>query len=172
MSYIFNCTFLVMIINKDDGWSHAIPNLSSKKWPGTLFKLLGPSCSNIAHSVFMPIFFQYLSPCFDQQLFSEYSLSSLYYFQDCIGWEYQPPIWNLWILQILNRIGWLLKWMRVLSMKQGTECDHLSSLLKIITKIYLNLLSKTYGKKFLQMVFYQNQPSSRHELKIILFQNQ
>ena len=55
----------------------------------------------------------------------------------------------------------------------GVECDHLSSLLKLVTQKYLSLRIKTYGKRFSQMVVHKNQPSLRHELtKTILFRNQ
>ena len=54
----------------------------------------------------------------------------------------------------------------------GIECDNLSALLKSITKKYLNMLLKTYGKKFSEMVVHQHQPS-RHELtNSIISQNQ
>ena len=54
----------------------------------------------------------------------------------------------------------------------GKECDHLSSLLNIIIKYYLDLQLRKYGRKFSEMVVHQNQHSSRHELtKTIFFQN-
>ena len=55
----------------------------------------------------------------------------------------------------------------------GVECDHLSSLLKLVTQKYLSLRLKTYGKRFSQMVVHKNQPSLRLELtKTILLRNQ
>ena len=55
----------------------------------------------------------------------------------------------------------------------GAECDHLSSLLKLVTQKYLTLRLKTYGKKFTEMIAHKNDPSIRHHLtKTILFRNQ
>ena len=55
----------------------------------------------------------------------------------------------------------------------GEECDHLSSLLRLITKKYISLRMKTYGKQFTEMVVHRNNPSIRHELtRTILFRNQ
>ena len=55
----------------------------------------------------------------------------------------------------------------------GVECDHLCSLLKVVTQKNLSLRIKTYRKWFSQMVVHKNQPSLRHELtKTILFRNQ
>ena len=55
----------------------------------------------------------------------------------------------------------------------SVECDHLSSILKLVTQKYLSLRIKPYGKKFSQMVIHKNQPSLRHKLtKTILFRNQ
>ena len=52
----------------------------------------------------------------------------------------------------------------------GQERDHLTSLLRLVVKRYLNLRLKTYGKKYTQMIAHKNLPSSRHELtKTILF---
>ena len=53
------------------------------------------------------------------------------------------------------------------------ERDHLTSLLRLVVKRYLNLRLKTYGKKYTEMIAHKNLPSSRHELtKTILFLNQ
>ena len=53
------------------------------------------------------------------------------------------------------------------------ERDHLTSLLRLVVKRYLNLRLKTYGKKYTEMIAHKNLPSSRHELtKTILFVNQ
>ena len=41
----------------------------------------------------------------------------------------------------------------------GVECDHLSSLLKLVTQKYLNIRIKTYGKRFSQMIVHKNQHS-------------
>ena len=60
LPYVFNLRlmyFLATILNKEDGWSYFIPNLCSKKWPGTLLKMSGPSCAHTAHSIFMSRFF-------------------------------------------------------------------------------------------------------------------
>ena len=55
----------------------------------------------------------------------------------------------------------------------GAECDHLSSLLKLVTQKYLTLRLKTYGKRFTEMIAHKNDPSIRHHLtKTILFRNQ
>ena len=55
----------------------------------------------------------------------------------------------------------------------GQECDHLSTLLRIVIKKYLSIRLNTYGKKFNEMVIHQNRPSSRHILtKTILFKHQ
>ena len=55
----------------------------------------------------------------------------------------------------------------------GEECDHLSSLLRLVTKKYISLRMKTYGKRFTEMVVHRNNPSIRHELtRTILFRNQ
>ena len=55
----------------------------------------------------------------------------------------------------------------------GQERDHLTSLLRLVVKRYLNLRLKTYGKKYTEMIAHKNLPSSRHELtKTILFLNQ
>ena len=55
LAYIFNLRlmyFLATILNKEDGWWDSVPNLCSKKWPGTLWKMSGPGCANTAHSIF------------------------------------------------------------------------------------------------------------------------
>ena len=55
----------------------------------------------------------------------------------------------------------------------GEECNHLTSLVKLVTQKYLSLRLKTYGKRYTEMVVHQNEPSLRHELtKTILFRNQ
>ena len=55
----------------------------------------------------------------------------------------------------------------------GQEREHLTSLLRLVVKRYLNLRLKTYGKKYTEMIAHKNLPSSRHELtKTILFLNQ
>ena len=55
----------------------------------------------------------------------------------------------------------------------GTESDHLSMLLRLITLKYVSLRLKTYGKRFIEMVTHKNVPSLRHTLtKTILFKNQ
>ena len=55
----------------------------------------------------------------------------------------------------------------------GQERDHLTSLLRLVVKRYLNLRLKIYGKKYTEMIAHKNLPSSRHELtKTILFLNQ
>ena len=55
----------------------------------------------------------------------------------------------------------------------GTESDHLSALLRLITSKYVSLRLKTYGKRFTEMVTHKNVPSLRHTLtKAILFKNQ
>ena len=55
----------------------------------------------------------------------------------------------------------------------GTESDHLSMLLRLITSKYVSLRLKTYGKRFTEMVAHKNVPSLRHTLtKTILFKNQ
>ena len=55
----------------------------------------------------------------------------------------------------------------------GQERDHLTSLLRLVVKRYLNLHLKIYGKKYTEMIAHKNLPSSRHELtKTILFLNQ
>ena len=41
----------------------------------------------------------------------------------------------------------------------GAECDHLTSLLKIVTLKYLNHSWKTYGKRYTEMVVHKNIPS-------------
>ena len=46
----------------------------------------------------------------------------------------------------------------------GEECDHLSSLLRLVTNKYITLRMKTYGKRFTEMVVHKNNPSIRHEL--------
>ena len=55
----------------------------------------------------------------------------------------------------------------------GEKCDHLSSLLKLVTKKYISLRMKTYGKQFTEMVVHKNNPSIHHQLtRTILFRNQ
>ena len=44
------------------------------------------------------------------------------------------------------------------------ESDHLSSLLRIVARKYINLRLKTYDRKFTEMMVHQNQPSTRHQL--------
>ena len=52
------------------------------------------------------------------------------------------------------------------------ERDHLSSLLQTVTKRYVDLCLKSYGKKFSEMVVHKNITSSRHILtKKISFSN-
>ena len=46
----------------------------------------------------------------------------------------------------------------------GVECDHLSSLLKLVTQKYLSLRIRLRGKRSSQMVVHKNQPSLRDEL--------
>ena len=46
----------------------------------------------------------------------------------------------------------------------GQERDHLTSLLRLVVKRYLNLRLKTYGKKYTEMIAHKNLPSSRHEV--------
>ena len=51
------------------------------------------------------------------------------------------------------------------------ESDHLTTLMRVITKKYLSLRLKTYAKKYTEVVAHGNQPSSQHELtKTVLFQ--
>ena len=53
------------------------------------------------------------------------------------------------------------------------ESDHLTTLIRVITKKYLSMRLKTYAKKYTEVVAHGNQPSSQHELTMtILFQNQ
>ena len=53
------------------------------------------------------------------------------------------------------------------------ESDHLTTLMRVITKKYSSMRLKTYAKKYTEVVAHGNQPSSRHELtKRVLFQNQ
>ena len=55
----------------------------------------------------------------------------------------------------------------------GTESDHLSALLRLITLKYVSLRLKTHGKRFTEMVTHKNVPSLRHTLtKAILFKSQ
>ena len=55
----------------------------------------------------------------------------------------------------------------------GQERDHLSSLMRMIVKRYLNLRLKTNGKRYTEMIAHKNLPLSRHELtKKIIFLNQ
>ena len=50
------------------------------------------------------------------------------------------------------------------------ESDHLTTLMRVITKKYLSTRLKTYAKKYTEVVAHGNQPSSRHELtKTVLF---
>ena len=54
----------------------------------------------------------------------------------------------------------------------GQKRDHLSSLMRLVTRKYLNLRLKTYGKLYTEFVVEKNMPSIRHELnKTILFRN-
>ena len=46
----------------------------------------------------------------------------------------------------------------------GQEREHLSSLMRMIVKRYLNLRLKTYGKKYAEMIAHKYLLSSRHEL--------
>ena len=53
------------------------------------------------------------------------------------------------------------------------ESDHLTTLMRVITKKYLSMRLKTYAKKYTEVVAHGNQPSSQHELtKTVLFRNQ
>ena len=52
------------------------------------------------------------------------------------------------------------------------ETDHLSTLVKMVTKRYLDVRMSTYGKNYSEMVVHQNLPSNRHHLtRTILFSN-
>ena len=52
------------------------------------------------------------------------------------------------------------------------ERDHLSSLLKMVTKRYLDVCMNTYAKKYTAEVVHKNIPSNRHHLtRTILFSN-
>ena len=52
------------------------------------------------------------------------------------------------------------------------ESNHLTTLMRVITKKYLSMRLKTYAKKYNEGVAHGNQPSSRHELnRTVLFQN-
>ena len=52
------------------------------------------------------------------------------------------------------------------------ERDHLSSLLKMVTKRYLDVRMNTYAKKYTAEVVHKNIPSNRHHLtRTILFSN-
>ena len=54
----------------------------------------------------------------------------------------------------------------------GQQRDHLSSLMRLVTRKYLNLRLKTYGKLYTEFVVQKNMPSIRHELnKTNLFRN-
>ena len=54
----------------------------------------------------------------------------------------------------------------------GQQRDHLSSLMRLVTRKCLNLRLKTYGKLYTEFVVQKNMPSIRHELnKTILFRN-
>ena len=56
--------------------------------------------------------------------------------------------------------------------RTGQESDHLSSLLKGVVSVYLNMRLKIYGKKYTAEIAFGNKPS-RHEMtKTILFMNQ
>ena len=72
--------------------SYSIPNLCSKKWSGTLLKYLAQAVQ-IQHilSLGQAFFFNIYLHVFANNSFSEYSLSSLYFFQVCIRWDYQAP---------------------------------------------------------------------------------
>ena len=53
------------------------------------------------------------------------------------------------------------------------ERDHLSSLMRMIVKKYLNLSLKTYGKRYTEMIAHKSLSSSRHELtKKIIYLDQ
>ena len=55
----------------------------------------------------------------------------------------------------------------------GQERDHLSSLMRLVIRKYVDLRLKSYGKRYTEMIAHKNLPSSRHELtKTILFLNQ
>ena len=52
------------------------------------------------------------------------------------------------------------------------ERDHLSSLVKVVSKWYLDIQMNTYPKKYSDMVIHRNVPSNRHHLtRTILFSN-
>ena len=51
----------------------------------------------------------------------------------------------------------------------GQERDHLSSLMGMIVKRYVNLRLMTYDKRYTEMIAHKNLPSSRHELRKILY---
>ena len=53
------------------------------------------------------------------------------------------------------------------------ESNHLTTVMRVITKKYLSTRLKTYAKKYTEVVAHGNQPSSPHELtKTVLFRNQ
>ena len=55
----------------------------------------------------------------------------------------------------------------------GQERDHLSSLMRMVVKRYVNLRLKACGKRYTEMIAHKNLPSGRHELtKKIIFLNQ
>ena len=55
----------------------------------------------------------------------------------------------------------------------GQERDHLTSLMRSVVEMYLDLRLKSYGKRYTEMIAHKNLPSSKHELtKTILFLNQ
>ena len=53
------------------------------------------------------------------------------------------------------------------------ELDHETTLMRIITRKFVNTRLRTYGRRFTQIVAHKNQPSLRHEFtKLLLFKNQ
>ena len=54
----------------------------------------------------------------------------------------------------------------------GDQADHLTTLLKMVSKKYIDARIKTYSKRYTEMVLLKNKPSKRHFLtKSILFSN-
>ena len=51
----------------------------------------------------------------------------------------------------------------------GQERDHLTSLMRSVVEMYLDLRLKSYGKRYTEMIAHKNLPSSRHELTKIIF---
>ena len=49
------------------------------------------------------------------------------------------------------------------------ESDHLTNLMRVITKKYLSMRLKTYAKKYTEVVAHGNQPLSQHELRQFYF---